>query len=348
MTIINPELGEVSLALPRIPKEMISVREREDGRTHVRINSSSLSIIQECLRKAKYSLHEKWRAADEAPATLFGRAIHKALEVFYSGDVGDRKLVKLEDLEPLAYNTGHIEKTLVGRAVQAFVKEAQPLSPLPDTDKRSITNGIWILSEYFKTYIDDPYVAYADEKGPFIEREFSYELLQTDATVIEIFGTIDFAFRDVRSGQIIVGDHKTASFLSFGGQSYFDREKPNHQYTMYMLGAKKVFGLDVEDFMVNVVEVKARPKTKAAKGVSFPRQITKRTEEDFEELKEVLMHAVGDYLISLDYDVWPMGGVDACNKYGGCQFKQVCASPKSLRETILKNKFTKGDISEVK
>jgi hypothetical protein len=341
MAIVTIDGDSTCVELPAaVPKEMISVG-NENGKCLVRINSSSLGIIQECLRKAQYSLVEGWRADVQSPATLFGSAIHRALEIFYKGQPEERILPKYEHLEMMAY--GHIppptNNDLIYRAVAGFLDVAKPLSGLPETDKRSLQNGVWILNEYFKTYIDDPYVAYVDQNGPFIERTFTHRFHEDQTLIVDIFGTIDFVFKNLRSGGLLAGDHKTASFLNFGGSSYFDREKPNHQYTMYLLGVNKVFGLSCEDFMVNVVEVKAKPKTKGAKGVSFPRQITKRTEEDFDELREVIMDAVHRYLYAKDMRVYPMGGVDACNRYGSCQFKQVCASPKSMRETILNNKF---------
>jgi hypothetical protein len=344
--LVEVNSSEALVSVPATPKEMLSVS-TEGGKTRVKINSSSLSIIQACPRKAQYALHEGWKTSDEGAPTLFGKAIHAALETYYLGNPEERILPKLEELEPLAYGHG-VPDNLIVRAVAAFVKEAQPLASLPDSDKRSILNGVWILHEYFKTYINDPYVAYVDAQGPFIERDFVYRLAETDGLIIDIFGRIDFGFQHTQTKALVIGDHKTASFLNFGGQSYFDREKPNHQYTLYALGAKRVFGLDVEDFMVNVVEVKARPKGPKAKGVSFPRQITKRTEEDFEELKEVITSYVLSYLAYRKKEIWPMGGVDACNLYSGCQFKQVCASPRSLRETLLQNKFIKGVSSEAK
>lgn len=313
------------------------------GKTLVRINSSSLALVQECLRKSRYSLFEGWRAGAEAPATLFGRAIHKALEVFYRGEPDERVLPKFEHLEMMAF--GHApppsNNDLIYRSVDAFIQTAQPLKDLPESDKRSLQNGVWILNEYFKKFIDDPYVAHIDEQGPFVEREFTLRFHEDPTLIVDVFGTIDFAFRHTSSGEIILGDHKTSSSLTYGESSYFDRDKPNHQYTLYMLGAKRVFGIETESFMVNVVEVKARPKTARGSAPSFPRQITKRTEEDFDEVREVVMKGVMDYLQAYGTNTWPMGNVDVCNKYGGCQFKRVCASPKSMRETILKNQFTR-------
>lgn len=325
------------VSIPSQPKEMVSVTQR-DGKTFVRINSSSLSTIQECGRKTKLSLIDRWRPREEGAPTLFGRGIHRAMEIFYSGDIAERKLPKLETLEMIGF--GHAaDDSLIARAVSGFVEVVQPLSALPASDKRSIQNGIWILREYFKQYIDDPYVAYVDKDGPFIERTFTHRILETDVLVVDIFGTIDFAFRNTQTGEVTPGDHKTTSSLGWGGSSYYDRDKPNHQYTMYMLGAKREFGINTEDFIVNVIEVKAKPVRATSKGVSFPRQITKRTEEDFQETIESILFAVGDLLYMRKENTWPMGGVDACNKYGGCEYKQICAAPKSMRETILSNKF---------
>jgi len=161
MAIVSLDTAEIPVVIPRVPKEMISIS-REGNKTKVRMNSSSLSVIQECPRKAQYLLHQKWKAQDESPATLFGSAIHKALEVFYSGDVTERRMVILEELEMVAMGIMPHRPGLLHRAVAAFAEKAQPLAQLPDTDKRSLMNGAWILHHYFKAFIDDPYQALVD------------------------------------------------------------------------------------------------------------------------------------------------------------------------------------------
>ena len=239
---------------------MITVSE-ENGKRRVEINASSLSVIQECMRKSQYLLFERWKAQDESPATIFGSAIHRALEVFYAAPVKEREMIPLEELEIIALTQPERDWTkepLLMHAISEFAKKAEPLRMLPDLDKRSITNGTWILWHYFKTFIDDPYTTYVDKDGPFLERSFTLRFHETDDLIIDLFGTIDFAFRHNTNGNIILGDHKTSSSLGFGGQSYYDRDKPNHQYTVYALGANKVFGISTEEFMVNVIEVKLR------------------------------------------------------------------------------------------
>lgn len=322
-------------------KEMLSLRKLEDGRTNVKINASSLSVIQECLAKSKMSLLDGWRAEAESPATLFGKAIHSALEVFYSTKPDERTLPDFDVLEMLSYGHAPKEETPLIRSAKAFLAAGAALSPLPAEDKRSLQNGIWLLHEYFKKFRDDPYTAYVDDRGPFLERYFSLPYYSDSHLNVEIFGTIDFVLEHTVTKELLPGDHKTASSLTFGDSSYFDREKPNHQYTMYSYAVNKFFGLKAEDFLVNVFEVKAKPKTARGSGPSFPRQITKRTEEDFVELQDVILEAVDRIVWAAERNRFPMGSVDACNKYGGCQFKQVCASPRAVRETILSNKFTR-------
>lgn len=344
MTLVRTDLGDAAVVAPRTaPKEMISVSETFGGKRRVRINYSSMDVIQNCLRKAKFLLHEKWKPQDESVATVFGSAMHKALEVFYQGDPSTRVLPKLETLELMAYgNVVEGEETdLLLRSARAFIKAAEVLSPLPETDKHSIVNGVWILHCYFKTFIDDPYVALIDKDGPFVERGFSLVVHEDASLVVELFGTIDVALRHTKTGEVIPADHKTAGFLNFNGSSYFDREKPNSQYTGYLLGAREVYGIDTDKFLVNVLEKKSKPKTAAAKGVSFPRQITQRNEDDFTEFREALVYVARQYLTALETDSWPMGPVGACTAYGSCAYRAVCSVPKSMRETVLSAKFTK-------
>jgi hypothetical protein len=341
MAVVSFASQDVSVEIPRQPKKMITVVESE-GKTKVEINSSSLSVIQECLRKAQYSLLEKWKSETESPATVFGSAVHKAMEIFYSAPAEEREMIPLEELEIIAATRPErdwAKEPLLSHAVYEFAKRAEVLSVLPDTDKRSLVNGAWILHHYFKSYLNDPYVAYSDAEGPFIERFFTHRIYEDQSLIIDIFGTIDFAFRNVQTGNILLGDHKTTSSLGFGGSSYFDRDRPNHQYTMYMLGAKRVFGLETEEFLVNALEIKARPKTARGQGPSFPRQITTRTEEDFEELLPVVIDGVKRYLDATQTGNFPLGPVLACNAYGKCNYKEVCSAPRSLRNNVLKSKF---------
>lgn len=326
---------------PSEKKEMASVGERR-GKTLVRINSSSVSLLQECLRKSYYILKRELRSQEENPATLFGSAIHKALEVFYLGDPKERKLpanfARQMDLYAKGEEPTSCEDFLVFRAAKAFLEEARPLLSYPDHNKRSVSNGMYILTEYFKTYCDDPYVIYSDDSGPLVERSCAFELYEDSDMIIEYFGTVDAVFEHKERGTILVCDHKTSSVV---GQQFYNRLKPNHQYTGYLLAAKECFGLDTDKFLVNCIQVKERPKTSRGAPPHFPRQVTTRTEQDFEEFRKAVVSCAVTLadLWHLEEKEWVLGPVNSCASYTGCQFLKVCSSPKNIRENILTAEF---------
>ncbi len=346
--IITPDLTGLQPVLarpPGAPKEMLSVSER-DGRLVVRINYSSLDIIQTCPRKAQYVLKRKLRSQAEAPALVYGTAIHKALEVFYSYSGKERELPrdfeKNADLIPSGVMP--TEKHFLYDALAAFCANAEGLHALPEANERSLSAGIWTLCHYFKTYLNDEYVIYSDDKGPVTERSFTLPLQPDNplpgGVLIELFGQVDFVLRHERTGVILPGDHKTTSRL---GNEFFSRLKPNHQYTAYLLGAQQCLGLDTDSFLVNGIQVKARPLTPRGGPPHFTRQITKRSPEDIAEFHDLMAEAVSNYLHWEASGIWPLGAVNSCNFYGGCTFQEICAAPQTIRENIIKAKFTEGN-----
>lgn len=339
----EPSSTELSHVIPTV-KEMLSVTET-NGVTRVKINSSSLALIQECMRKSLYSLKEKWTSAEEPSATVYGSAIHRALEIFYKGNPSERKLPSLEQLELMSFGNRleNEESDLLLRAFRGFLEKASALTILPAEDKHSLQSGAYLLWNYFKSYIDDPYVAYVDDRGPFVEREFTFRLFSAPSLEIDYFGTIDLVVQNIHTGAILVADHKTTSIV---GNAFYNRLKPNHQYTGYLLGARTIFGLKTNEFFVNALQKKAKPVKPATPGPHFPRQITSRDESDYEEFRDTVVTAVVSYLAALKSGVWPLGHVAVCASYGGCRYLSVCSAPKSMRKNILDAKYKKGVASE--
>lgn len=336
MKVIFEPLPQV---LPPGQKEMLSVVSLPTGKLQVRINFSSLSILQECSRKAEYSLIRKLRGPESA-ATIFGSAIHKALEVYYSGS-------RTERVPPSGYEdvmdmigAGHwepsFEENLLFRSARAFVNKCEAIQGLPPENKRSVRTGVWILKHYFQKYVADPFVIYSDAEGPIVERSFSMPIYEDDNLVIQGFGTIDFVLRNEETGDILPGDHKTTSQL---GTPFYQRLNPNFQYTFYSWAAREVLGLQTENFLVNAIQVKEVPKTARGSAPQFARQVTTRRESDIEELKYALIAAVGVHMAERKNNFFPMSAPGPCSNYGGCQYLDICASPKELRETVIKARF---------
>jgi len=308
-------------------KEMLSVTDLPNGKTLVKINYSSLSVIQSCMRKAYYILERELRSDSPSPALTFGSAIHKALEVWYLSDLKERIIpVKLGEKAQLEV-FGHEQEDLpVFRAIRAFREVAEPIWNLPETDKRSLQNGAKIIAEYCRRYKDDGLTVVSDKAGPIVEREMRYQLVNNNSYTIEYFGTVDAILENKQTGQVCVVDHKTTSQL---GAQFFNRLKPNHQYTGYILGARACLGLDTNLFMINGVGVY---KTKQ----EFARQFTDRTEEDFREFTNSVVIAVEHYLEARESGVWAQSAPDPCTNWGGCAFLKVCEVPDQIKENVIR------------
>jgi len=291
-----------------------------------------------------YTLHEGWRPKSGSPPLLFGNAVHKALERFYLQPRTERGEFP-EDFEAIAQTIaqGHAapDSHFLYDCIQEFVSAGSALSGLPATDKRSLTSGIWMLSHYFRTYFHDTYVTYVDDNGPCIERTFEVPLVDTPNLKIILFGTIDFIFKNEVTGHLLCGDHKTSSQM---GSEFLNRIKPNHQYTGYLMGARKALGIETNDFLINGIQTKSRPLTSRGGPPTFTRQITKRDDGDFIEFTEVVTDAVTNYLRWTSTDKWPLGSVDSCAMWGGCQFLDVCSGSNFLRRNILEAKFTRNAV----
>lgn len=345
MAHIDLDLSAVPPSIQRTStKEMLSITAK-DGRTLVRINSSSLSVIQTCARKSYYVLKRQLRAQSEAPATLFGSAIHAALETFYSGKREERRIPKdfrkISDMLPshtgsIAMPHWELQDELLYRAITKFCEKAAPLRALPDSDKRSLSAGVWLLQNYFETYIDDPFTVLCDAQGPITERTVEDVIYEDDKIQITLFGTIDVVLQNQQTGVILPTDHKTSSVV---GTDFYNRLKPNHQYTGYLWLAQRKLSLETDSFLVNCLQVKPKPVTARGTPPHFPRQVTRRSDEDMKEFVETIYSAVTDFLRWDERGIWPIGCVDNCTHYGGCQFLDVCGAPNSLRENIISSKF---------
>lgn len=332
--IVTPDLSQTNKLVAK-EKRMLDISKTEDGRDLISINFSSLSIINDCMRKAQYSLLRKLKNNIEAESLTFGKAIHKALEHWYTLPTNLRQLTEKESI---------IADTLIGSpvlkkentydtaldSINEFIVTAEALKFRDSEDKRSLGNGIKILKAYFKHYANDGLEVLRDEKGlPYIEKECEFTIHEDDEKVIVFHGTIDIILKNSLSKQIFIADHKTTAAL---GSAFYNRIKPNHQYTGYILAAQKCLGIKTDSFLVNGIQV---AKTKC----EFARQSTERNEEDFAELKNSVVEAVERMLKAIKNENFPMNSPNACNNFGSCQYYDICSSPKQLKETIIKSKY---------
>lgn len=337
--LVDADLANAPLQIEKkTPKEMLSIT--DEGL--VRINSSSIDLILTCPRKAQLTLRDRL-AKSESEATIYGTAIHKFLETWYSTPILERKLPTFgqwqKEFESLyAYTENPFPDEPAFVAAWDFVEKMDQIRSLPDSNKRSLTTGLWTLRHYLETYVEDPFVVLRDDAGaPIVEREFRLDVSDKVGMPVELFGTIDVVFENKSTGVVVPCDHKTSSVV---GNNFFNRLKPNHQYTAYIIGANDALGVQTNSFLVNCLQVKPKPTTKRGQPPHFPRQATQRTAEDIEEFYSSLRMVVEQYLRWLEEDNFPLGSPNACTLYGGCGFLDLCSAPPSIRENIINAKYS--------
>lgn len=329
MKVVLPQV------VPNDKKEMISY-EFKDGKHHISINYSSVSLINTCMRKTHYLLQRDLRTSGDSPALVIGKSIHKGLEHWYTFPKSMRKELtraQKERAEVLAHAASDSllqdeQDTLELEAVRQFLLSMKPLWGMQG-DKRSPDNGVKILLDYFKTYKNDPYKIHIDERGPVVERNLRTLLHEDPETVVTYHGTVDAIFVNEETDELFCVDHKTTSSL---GADFMNRIKPNHQYTGYVWLSRECLKLPAKTFIVNGIQV-AKTKT------SFLRQMTDRTEEDFHEMKLSTLFAVANYLDALETNFFPQNSPDSCGLWGGCQYLEICGAPTKLRENIINYQY---------
>jgi hypothetical protein len=336
MALINVDVSSVPTKVAE-RKRMIEVNLKE---RIVKINFSSLDIIQDCMRKSYFKLHRKLFKTTEHPALTVGKGVHKALEVWHSAATNQRKASTFETdsiiSELLLTNNYAIEYLDPrARAIQKFLQETDSLKNNLTLEARDRSNVVDILNAYFDYYLGDEFEVYHDESGPFVERDFEIEVPLTNlksTMVKQIFlhGRIDCVMRNTKTGELFVFDHKTTSSL---GKDFLNRIKPNFQYTGYFWAARDHFKLPVKGFVVNGIQV---AKTKK----DFKRQPTVISDEEIRELHSALFAGSIRYVASLESGLWPMSTPNACSMWGSCEFKNLCEVGADSREFLIQSEYS--------
>jgi hypothetical protein len=322
-------------SVPKAPKEMLSATLAADGKYDVRINFSSLDLLQTCKRRAYYVLKRRLVSTNESAPLIFGTAIHAALEVWYCAPRVERRkhaTAQCDDSQALMLAGQPPEPhgaCVRCASVFAFLEAARPLAALDSSDKRSCANGVVVLNHYFDHYASDPFVVLSDAHGPFCERDFELPVLEDAHKRITFFGRIDTILRNEETGVILVTDHKTTASL---GSDFYNRVRPNFQYAGYVLAAQRAFGLQTDMFLSNGIQV-----AKTVRGLA--RQVTQITSEDHAELLHAIDYAVDDYLRCERTDIWPQSTPNACTQWGGCAYRAICEVPAAIRENVIEAQY---------
>jgi hypothetical protein len=129
-------------------------------------------------------------------------------------------------------------------------------------------------------------------------------------------------------------DHKTTTTTV--GDYYFDQWEPHNQMTLYTLAGRIIMDAPIRGVIISAAQILLDKPNRFVRGFTY------RTDDQLGEwLEDLKIHLIAaENYAAIDY--WPMNDT-ACDKFGGCKFRQICSKSPSVREAFLKSNFIKQE-----
>lgn len=290
-----------STALPRL-------------QTHV--SSTTLGEFKRCARKYYYSVILRRVGAEANVHLVFGGLVHEGLAWY-----------ELERARGKQHDEA-VKATIYRMARRTWnARLARPWHSVSTSKNRDglLRTLVWYLDHYSK--VEGIKTTVMAAGGPAVEIKCEMDsgfVSPITGDRVYFVATLDKIVRfndnkyvlDTKTTGRGVGAYHTAQFT------------PNNQFTMYTLVAQTVLDEPIAGIILDGVEVGV--------GYSgFARSIVKRMDDELQEwLKgaHVTLEAMGQ---CAEVDFWPMNDT-ACY---GCEYREICSLPPSLREDTLKRLF---------
>ncbi len=290
--------------------------------THIQLawDSTSLGYLKTCPRLYQYTMIEGWSTKDESVHLRFGIEYHAAFQDY--------------DLSRAA---GIDHRESVHDVIRELLIRTADFEPDHKTKTREslVRSVIWYLDQHR----DDPAKTLILSDGsPAVEQSFRFELNFGPAANLKaqymLCGHLDCVV--TYNSELFVKDYKTSSIAP--SPYYFAQFEPSNQMTLYSLAGKMVLDAPIRGVIIDAAKI--------GDGVTeFGRGFTFRTPDQLEEwladLKFWLVLAE-QYAIA---EHWPQNDT-ACDKFGGCRFREICSKSPSVRGRFLEGNFIKLKESE--
>ena len=285
-------------------------------------DSTSLGYLKVCPRLYQYIMLEGWSSREESVHLRFGIEYHAALQDY--------------DLSRAA---GITHDDAVHDVVRELLLRTSGFVSNHKTKTRDslVRTVIWYLDKHK----DDPARTHILSDGKAaVEQSFRFELDWGPQKINEGWMDGPNGRPDIRyllcghldkivslNGELYWKDYKTV--YTFYNKVW----EPDNQMTLYSFAAKVILGSPVHGGMIDMAQVKVD-------STDFQRAFTSRTEDHISEWVNDLHYwfALQEQYAIANY--FPMNDM-ACDKFGGCRFRDICSKSPSVRERFLEGNFIK-------
>ena len=296
------------------------------------IDSTSLGEFKTCPRKYFYSIICGYQPRQQSVHLTFGLLLHSGVETYHRARSEGNS------------HEDALDWTLDNGLKATWVRELnRPWSAdHPQKNRLSLTRAlVWYLDQYKDDALK---VVHSADGKPLVELTFKFDSGYRAKATGEAFTLCGHLDRIVETSQNrFVADVKTTTHQL--APRYFEQFDPDNQFSLYSLAGKVAFEQDVKGVIVDALQI----------GTGFIRMHRHLISRDSAKLDEwladleVWLSAMEQSAVSRK---WPMND-KACGLYGGCPFREVCASSPTSRRQILDSQFkrrtwdpliTRGDI----
>lgn len=322
-------------------------------------DSTCLGLLKTCPRLYQYTIIDGWGSRDESIHLRFGIEYHSALQDYA---IARAKGTDHEDA---------IRDTV--RRLHSRVWNWTPDRTNRAGKYKNRETIVGLVIDYLDHFADDPAETFIlDDGRPAVELSFRFALdwgpkategwiggkcekcnghgLRPNADGEEMMctdcgGTGDaFGFSQpyLLSGHLdrvvnfadhlYVMDRKTS--LSTLSTYYFNQWSPSNQMTLYTLAGKIMLNSPIKGVIIDAAQVLLTQPN------SFQRGFTYRTDDQLDEWLVDLRYWLHNAETYATNNHWPQNDT-ACDKFGGCKFREVCSRSPTVRESYLRATFDK-------
>lgn len=301
-------------------------------------DSTSIGYLKTCPRLYQLTMLEGWSSRGESIHLRFGIEVHLALQAY---DMSRALGIEHEDAVFDVVRDLH-ERTYDWNPEP---NPSNPRDPVKYKNRDTLTS---LVIDYLDSHIDDPAKTYIMANGkPAVELSFQFELdwgPQHDAGWQEDPNIGDTAARQQPyllcghldkvveyNSTLLVKDYKTTT--TSPGSYYFAQYEPHNQMTLYTLAGKVVLGTPVRGVCIDAMQVLLEEPHRFVRGFTY------RTPDQLDEWLVDLAHLLKANEGYATAGYYPMNDT-ACDKFGGCKFRDICSKSPSVRDRFLRADFT--------
>ena len=310
--------------------------------THIQYawSSTGLDLLKTCPRLYAYTMIEGWSSRDESIHLRFGIEYHQALQDY-----------AMSRARGVRHNDA-IHDTI--RALHSRVWDWNPDRESRAGKYKNRETLAQLVIDYLDHFgAEDPAeTVILDNGSPAVELSFRFELDWGPGAVGKTWNSKDgekpsdwidhqpyllCGHLDAivsLNGDPYVLDHKT-SISTISGY-WFNQWTPSNQMTLYSLAGKLLLHSPVKGVIIDAAQVLLEKPHAFARGFAY------RTEDQLTEWLDDLRYFFRQAEDFATANYWPQNDT-ACNKFGGCKFREVCSKSPSVRDVYLRANFDKID-----